>query len=168
MIELVERIEFSAGMKVAGQLELSFALRQKRQFAARLRGGEEVLVSLPRGPVLRGGDWLRSADGRSVEVVAAPEALLQVEARDAHQLARLAYHLGNRHVAVEVGDGFLRIAEDGVLEQMLVGLGATVRHLVAPFEPEAGAYSFGHRHGAESGQPGRIHEYSAEPVRENK
>lgn len=163
MIELVERSEITAGVNVAGQLELSFALRQKRQFASKLRSGEAVLVRLPRGPVLRGGDYLRCAEGHLVEVVAAPEALLQIEARNAHQLARLAYHLGNRHVAVEVSDGFLRIAEDSVLEQMLIGLGAKVQRVVAPFEPEAGAYDFGHRHGKESNQPGRIHEYNAKP-----
>ena len=164
MIEIVERVDSNGGAPVAAQLELSFALRQKRQFTSKLPTGEDILVRLPRGPVLRGGDCLRCADGRMVEVIAAPEMLLQIESNGPNELARLAYHLGNRHVAVEIGDGFLRIAEDAVLEQMLLGLGASVHHVVAPFEPEAGAYAYGHRHGEESSRPGRIHEYNATRV----
>lgn len=168
MIEIVDRVESNRGAPVAAQLELNFALRQKRQFSAKLRSGEEIRVRLPRGPVLRGGDRLVGSEGMLVEVIAAPEALLQVESSDANQLVRLAYHLGNRHVAVEVGEGFLRIAEDGVLEQMLRGLGATVKRVVAPFEPEAGAYAFGHRHGEAIDRPGRIHEYSGGPTTGNQ
>lgn len=164
MIELVERVAPHQGAAVAGQLELGFALRQKRRFTAVLRGGGEVLIALPRGPVLRGGDLLRRADGRLVEVVAAPEALFHVESSEVNDMARLAYHLGNRHVAVEIGTGYLRIAEDDVLEQMLRGLGATVRRVIAPFEPETGAYAFGHRHGEANDRPGRIHEYQAKPM----
>jgi urease accessory protein len=91
--------------------------------------------------VLRGGDLVTTTDGRVVEIVGAPEKLLHIESES---LAKVAYHLGNRHVAVQVGEGFLRIAEDHVLEEMLRGLGARVSHVEAPFEPEAGAY--GHHH----------------------
>ena len=87
-----------------------------------------------------------------VEVVAAPEKLLHVEAED---LARIAYHLGNRHVPVQLGAGFLRLAEDHVLEHMLEHLGATVTRVEAPFEPEGGAY---HQHD-EMGHGGRIHDH---------
>ena len=120
-----------------GRLELPFELRQKSRLRARLDSGEEVALLLPRGEVLRGGDLLAASDGRVVEVVSQPEKLLHVECDD---LARVAYHLGNRHVPVEVGEGFLRIAQDHVLEKMLKGLGATVSSIEAPFEPEAGAY----------------------------
>ncbi len=168
MIEIVDRIDANSGLPPAGQLEINFALRQKRQFAAKLRTGEEALVRLPRGPVLRGGDILRAGNGTLIEVIAAPEALLHIASNGPSELARLAYHLGNRHVAVEVGDGFLRIAEDSVLEQMLFGLGATVHRVVASFEPEAGAYAFGHRHGEEANQPGRIHEYGHGSISNNK
>lgn len=168
MIEIVERIESNHGAPLAVQLELSFALRQKRQFASKLRTGEAVLVCLPRGPVLRGGDLLRAGDGRSIEVVATPEALFQIESGSPSDLARLAYHLGNRHVAIEVGDGFLRIAEDAVLESMLLGLGARVSRLVAPFEPEAGAYANGHRHSDDGSRGGRIHEYGQETATSRK
>ncbi len=74
-------------------------------------------------------------------------------------LARAAYHLGNRHVAVQVGDGWLRIASDPVLERMLEGLDAQLAFLEEPFEPEAGAYGAHHRHDNESGHGGRIHEF---------
>jgi urease accessory protein len=122
---------------------LSFDQRQKSRLRAKLESGEEVALVLPRGRVLRGGDRVTTTDGRVVEIVGAPEKLLHIEASS---LARIAYHLGNRHVPVQVGDGFLRIAEDHVLEDMLRRLGARVSHVEAPFEPEAGAY--GHQHHA--------------------
>jgi len=124
------------------RLILPFEERQKSRLHARLENGEEVALVLPRGKVLRNGDVVKAPDGRAIEIVSAPEKLLHIEA---DSLARVAYHLGNRHVAVQVGDGFLRIAEDHVLEDMLRGLGARVTHVEAPFEPEAGAY--GHHHG---------------------
>jgi urease accessory protein len=120
---------------------LSFEERQKSRLRAKLESGEEVALVLPRGNVLRGGDLVKTTDGREIQIVAAPEKLLHVES---DSLPRMAYHLGNRHVAVQIGEGFLRIAEDHVLEDMLRGLGARVSHVEAPFEPEAGAY--GHHH----------------------
>ncbi|HSA89165.1 MAG TPA: urease accessory protein UreE [Burkholderiales bacterium] len=123
------------------KLTLPFELRQKSRLRARLDSGEEVALILPRGRVLRGGDRVAAADGRELEIVAAPEKLLHIESGE---LARVAYHLGNRHVPLQVGPGFLRIAEDHVLEEMVRGLGARVSHVEAPFEPEAGAY--GHPH----------------------
>jgi urease accessory protein len=78
---------------------------------------------------------------------------------DAASLARAAYHLGNRHVPVQVGEGFLRIAADHVLEGMLQGLGATLERMQAPFEPEAGAYAGGHQHHGDGAA--RIHEFGA-------
>jgi urease accessory protein len=164
MLEICDRSESKTGEPIEEQLELCFELRQKRQFRCTLRSGDEAIVRLPRGPILRGGDLLRASDGKLIEIIAAPEKLLQIESNDRDGLARLAYHLGNRHVAVEVGDGCLRIAEDSVLENMLVGLGAKVQRVVAPFEPEAGAYASGHRHGEEPSQAGRIHQYAPKPV----
>jgi urease accessory protein len=120
---------------------LSFEQRQKSRLRAKLESGEEVALVLPRGRILRGGDRVTTSDGREIEIVGAPEKLLHIESSS---LAKVAYHLGNRHVAVQVGDGFLRIAEDHVLEDMLRRLGARVSHVEAPFEPEAGAY--GHHH----------------------
>ena len=95
---------------------------------------------LPRGEILRGGDLVTASDGRVIEIVAEPEKVLHIETKE---LAKIAYHLGNRHVPVQVGEDFLRIAEDHVLEEMVKKLGAKVSHVEAPFEPEAGAYAGG-------------------------
>jgi urease accessory protein len=120
---------------------------------------------LARGEILRGGDLLVATDGRVVQIVAQPEQLLHVECDTPCALARAAYHLGNRHVPVEVGDGYLHLAADHVLEQMLIGLGAHVSAIEAPFEPEAGAYGAHAHHesglaqGAVGKGAGRIHEY---------
>lgn len=138
------------------RLELDFGYRTKSRLRARLASGGEVGLFLPRGTILRGGQKLLARDGRVVEVVAAPEDLLEVRCADAFELARAAYHLGNRHVAVELGEGWLRIQADHVLEGMLVGLGAEVLPLRAPFEPEAGAYAHGHQHPGD-GSGARIH-----------
>jgi len=135
------------------KLILPFEQRQKSRLRARLENGEEVALILARGRVLRGGDRVAATDGREVEIVAAPEKLLHIESAE---LARVAYHLGNRHVPLQVGPGFLRIAEDHVLEEMARKLGARVSHVEAPFEPEAGAY--GHQHD-EMGHGGKIHDH---------
>ena len=135
------------------KLILPFEQRQKSRLRARLENGEEVALILARGRVLRGGDRVAATDGREVEIVAAPEKLLHIESGE---LARVAYHLGNRHVPLQVGSDFLRIAEDHVLEEMARKLGARVSHIEAPFEPEAGAY--GHQHD-EMVHGGRIHDH---------
>ena len=129
------------------QLELTYDQRQKCRFTALLSSGEEVAVLLQRGGVLRDGDVLRADDGRTVRVVAAQERLLRVTALNAQSLARAAYHLGNRHAALQVGADFLQLPYDHVLADMLQRLGAQVTEVVAPFEPEAGAYGGGHHHG---------------------
>jgi len=162
MLEICQRID-SSHEPAKEQIELCFELRQKRQFHCILRSGRVALVRLPRGPILRGGDLLLASDGALIEVVAAPEHLLQVESCAASELARLAYHLGNRHVAVEVGTDCLGVAEDPVIEKMLVGLGAKVRRVVGPFEPEAGAYAHSHSPGERASGPGRIHDYVPTP-----
>jgi urease accessory protein len=122
------------------QLVLPFDLRCRSRFRARLVSGEEVGVVLERGKVLRGGDLLLANDGRVVEITAAPETVSSVRAADPSQLARAAYHLGNRHVSLQIGDGWLRYRHDHVLDDMLHGLGLQVIVEDAPFEPEAGAY----------------------------
>ena len=136
MVIVREKLDAPAA-GVAGRMRLAFEHRCRSRQRARLDSGEEIGLVLPRGQVLRGGDRVLASDGRVFEVVSAPERLLHVEAPC---LARIAYHLGNRHVPVQLGAGFLRIAEDPVLEDMLRKLGARVTALEAPFEPEAGAY----------------------------
>ena len=138
------------------RLELPFELRQKSRLRARLASGEEVRLMLARGTVMRGGDVVTTIDGREVEIVAAKEKLLHIES---DHLARVAYHRGNRHVPVQVGPDWLRIAYDHVLERMLQGMDAALSTIEAPFEPEAGAYGAHHRHDNASGHGGRIHEF---------
>jgi urease accessory protein len=132
----------------SARLVLPFELRQKSRLLAALEDGSEVGVVLPRGTVLRGGDRIASEQGLVVEVIAAAETVSVVTATDARQLARAAYHLGNRHVALQVCGDTLRYLHDHVLDDMLRGLGFTVRCASLPFEPEAGAYAPQHSHHA--------------------
>ena len=133
------------------ELVLPFDLRQKSRLRTKLDDGEEVGLFLERGSVLRDGDLLQADDGRVVRVRSRPEKLLHVVCGDDEQLLRVAYHLGNRHVALQVGDGWVRIASDDVLAQMVEGLGASVQEIEAPFEPETGAYG-GHHHSHGAGE----------------
>lgn len=136
--------------RIDGELVLPYDQREKSRLRAHLASGEEVAVLTVRGTVLRGGDLLKGDDGRVVRIVAADEPTYRVECATPRDLLRCAFHLGNRHTQAEVGDdgnaGFLRIRQDKVLKDMLVGLGATVIDEQAPFEPESGAYGGGHHH----------------------
>ena len=156
---LIERLH-DGDEQASEMLELDFDARTKSRLRTRLASGTEVGLFLPRGTILRGGHRLRARDGRIVAVRAAAEDLLEARCASAVALARAAFHLGNRHVAVEVGrdeaGDWLRIQADHVLEGMLVGLGARVSALRAPFEPEAGAYAPGHQHPGD-GSGARIH-----------
>ena len=159
MIEIKAKLKIPRSayrLDVKGQLQLPFESRQKSRLKARLVSGEEVALMLPRGEILRGGDLVTASDGRVIEIVAEPEKLLHIESAS---LAKLAYHLGNRHVPVQVGEGFLRIAADHVLEEMVKKLGAKVSEVEAPFEPEAGAYAGGHHQHDEMGHGGKIHDH---------
>jgi urease accessory protein len=131
-------------------LTLPFELRQKSRLVAHSDGGRQILLQLPRGGVLRHGALLRVSDGSVVEVRAARESLSAVESENPVELLRAAYHLGNRHVALQIAPGGLRYLHDHVLDDMLVGLGLEPHPLEAPFEPEHGAYGAGaahHSHG---------------------
>ena len=139
-----------AAETIAAKLVLPFDLRVKSRLRTVLDTGEEAAVLTVRGTVLRHGDLLKGDDGRVVQVVAAPEATYRVSCENGHALLRCAYHLGNRHTQVEVGDGYLRILADGVLRDMLAGLGASVLEETSPFEPESGAYGGGHHGHAHS------------------
>jgi urease accessory protein len=132
------------------RLVLPFQMRSRSRFRARLSSGEEVGVILTRGQILRGGDLLLAADGRVIEVGAAAESVSTVHSPDPRLLARAAYHLGNRHVALQVGDGWLRYIHDHVLDEMVHGLGLHVSAEQAMFEPEGGAYH-AHGHAASDG-----------------
>jgi urease accessory protein len=142
-----------------GELLLPFELRQRSRLRTALVSGEELGLFLEHGEVLRDGDFLLAEDGRSVRVTAKPERVLDVICADGEALARVAYHLGNRHVRVQLGGCWLRIADDHVLHQMVEGLGASVVAREAPFEPEAGAYAAAHSHTAPPTHGGTIHEF---------
>ena len=154
---------------LAGVVSLPFDLRQRSRLRVEPTGGRlagsVVGFDLPRGTVLRDGDRVRCASGKVLRVDAAPESLVHIVAASAPALARMAYHLGNRHVPVEVGDGWLRLQADPVLEAMVLGLGARPTPVVAPFEPEAGAYGHaghGHSHGADGRHAPHIHDLLAD------
>jgi urease accessory protein len=162
MIEINHKLKVRPGaykIQAKGQLRLPFDDRQKSRLKTQLVSGEEIALKLPRGEILRGGDLVVASDGRVIEVIAQPEKLMHITCSDATALARAAFHLGNRHVPVQIGEGFLRIAADHVLEDMLRGLNAKLVAIEAAFEPEAGAYGGAHQHGDEHEGAGRIHEY---------
>ena len=124
----------------ADTVVLDFDERYRRRVAMTGVGGLAFLLDLTEAAMLRGGDGLRLEDGRIVEVVAAPEPLAEIRAADGLGLARVAWHLGNRHLPTEILPKALRIRRDPVIEAMANGLGARVVPLEAPFNPEGGAY----------------------------
>ena len=127
---------------------LDFDNRHRRRMAMTGTRGLEFLLDLENAVALRGGDALVLDDGRLVEVVAAPEPLVEIRGADPHHLIRVAWHLGNRHLPTQIMPKGLRIRRDHVIEEMVRGLGARVLEIEAPFDPEGGAYaSAGHDHG---------------------
>lgn len=134
-------------LKNSPQLILTFHERSKSRLKATLSTGEEIAISLPRGSVMRAGEVLVADDGRFVEIIPASEDVLRVTAKHQHDLLRAAYHLGNRHIPVEVGPDYLHLEVDPVLADMLRQIGVEVVPASLPFEPEHGAYGGGHKHG---------------------
>ena len=132
----------------AATVELDWDTRQKSRFEATDSLGRRLGVFLPRGSVVRGGDVLVAEDGSLVLVQAAPQAVLEVRAAQAFDLLRAAYHLGNRHVQLELQPELLKLEPDHVLAQMLRQMGLQVAEAQSAFEPESGAYAAGgHAHG---------------------
>lgn len=131
----------------AGHVTLASDLRHRRRLAMQADEGFEFLLDLVHATYLKHGDGLALEDGRYIEVRAAPEPVLDIACDDAAHLARLAWHVGNRHLAVQVlADGTLRLADDYVIADMARHLGAKVRRHEAAFDPEPGAYAE-HKHG---------------------
>ncbi len=125
---------------------LDFDDRHRRRKRYVGEGGFAFLLDLAEASVMRDGDGLALEGGGFVRVRAAPEALIEVTAEDADKLARLAWHLGNRHLPAQIGAGRILIREDHVILRMLEGLGARLRRVQAPFDPEGGAYGEHNRH----------------------
>ena len=134
-------------LKRASTIELDWDVRQKSRFDATDSVGRQLGVFLPRGTLARGGDVLVAEDGSMVKVMAAPQAVLRITACASHgtafDLTRAAYHLGNRHVPIELKPDHLKIEPDHVLADMLRAMHLIVHEVLEAFEPEGGAYSTG-------------------------
>ncbi len=151
-------------LAIADTVVLDFEERRRRRGVVKAVSGLEFLVDLADVPALGRGDGYVLEDGRMIEIVAAPEELLEVRGKDPLHTTRLAYHLGNRHLECEISARFIRIRRDHVIADMLKGLGAKVVEVEAPFHPEGGAYhqgghehvhhdhhDHGHKHGPDCG-----------------
>jgi urease accessory protein len=179
MIHATKRIAGGAGLaavlvKRAPTLELDWDARSKSRFSATDSTGREIGVVLPRGTTLRGGDVLIAEDGTLLRVIAAAQPVLQVRACAEHgsafDLLRAAYHLGNRHVPLELQPELLQFEPDAVLADMLRRQHLIVTEAQAAFEPEGGAYGegaghghhhHGHDHGHDHGHGHHAHEHHA-------
>ena len=142
----------AALLKRAASIELDWDVRQKSRFETIDSAGRQIGIFLPRGTVLRGGDVLVAQDGSLIKVVAAPQTVLKITHCPHHgtpfDLIRAAYHLGNRHVPIELKPDHLKIEPDHVLADMLRAMHLIVVEVNEAFEPENGAYaSGGHAHG---------------------
>lgn len=129
--------------------ELDIQQRVRSRQRIRLTNGEDALLEIERGLTLRHGDQLTNAEGEVLSILSAPETLSVVSTDDLHLLARVCYHLGNRHVPLQITPQWVSYLHDHVLDDMVRGLGAQVEVKTAPFEPEAGAYggtSHSHSH----------------------
>lgn len=135
----------------ADVVQLDYDHRTRRRITLKGAGGLTFLLDLAKAPMLRAGDGIRLQDGRIVAVEAASERLLEIACRDGRLLARIAWHLGNRHLASEIAARVIHIRDDHVIADMIRGLGAEARVVQRPFNPEGGAYGQGavqgHNHG---------------------
>lgn len=145
MLALTERLPPDPQAVVSFTLSLTAEERSRSRYRFELPDGQSLFLRLSRGTVLRDGDLLRAeADCHLVRVAAKPEPVLTATAATSLELLRAAYHLGNRHIPLEITDTYLRLSPDPVLKGMLKQLGLQITESVLPFQPEAGAY--GHSH----------------------
>ena len=152
----------------ADSVVLDFDERYRRRVVMTGVGGLEFLLDLAEAAMLRGGDGLRLEDGRVVEVVAEPEPLAEIRAADPLAMARIAWHLGNRHLPTEILAKTLRIRRDPVIEAMVEGLGARVIALAAPFNPEGGAYVAAEPDDPEGHGHGHVHDHAHDHDHEHR
>ncbi|NEP02301.1 MAG: urease accessory protein UreE [Symploca sp. SIO2E9] len=145
MLTLTQRLEAGIRATVSFTVSLTAQERTRTRHRYQAPDGQHLYLRLPRGTILHQGDLLQSELGEVIVGIAAkPEPVLRVSARHAVDLLRAAYHLGNRHVPLQVTPNYLRLSRDPVLQSMLEQLGMEVQEEVAPFEPEIGAYRYGH------------------------
>lgn len=145
ILTLTQRLPRDAKSLVTLTLPLTAEERTRSRHRFETAEGQAVYLQLPRGSVLQDGDLLQSDDGAIVRVSAKPEPVLTVTAPTSLQLLQAAYHLGNRHVPLEITSTYLRLSPDSVLHALLQHRGLTVTEEIQPFQPEAGAYG-GHQH----------------------
>ena len=131
-----------------GTVTLAYDDRHRRRLRLATDAGEAILLDLPQTAVLADGDGLALSEGGFVAVRAAPEDLVEITADTPALLARIAWHIGNRHVPAELDGQRILIRDDHVIVAMVEGLGGAVRRVKAPFTPEGGAYA-AHAHGSE-------------------
>lgn len=165
MIQLIERLDSSDTAEIFDTLTLPYELRIRGRLKAETDNGHEVGLFLDRGPVLRSGDLLKASTGEIIQVLAADEPVATAYIENGLPLARLCYHLGNRHVSLAIGfdeDGrhWVRFPPDHVLEELAELLGATLTHHDAPFDPESGAYAQAGREHAHSHAHSHSHDHS--------
>ena len=139
MLKITEKL--ATPLTPSASLTLPFEKRQKSRLRVSLDNNQEAALMLERGSVLRHGELLRADNGLIIEIRAANEEVAVISTENSFLLARACYHLGNRHVPLQIGEGWLHIQRDHVLEEMVQSLGLSVKHECAPFEPESGAYS---------------------------
>ncbi len=132
--------------RIVDRVLIDFDRRHRRRIVLPTEAGQEILLDLPQAVRLRDGDGLLLDGGDMVLVQARPEPLLDIHAHDAAELVRIAWHLGNRHLPVQLLGTHLRIRRDHVIADMVRTLGGHVHEIEAPFDPEAGAYAGGHSH----------------------
>lgn len=125
---------------------IDFDRRHRRRILLTTEQGREILLDLPQATRLRHGDGLKLEDGSTIRVESRPEPLAEIHAHDDATLVRIAWHLGNRHLPVQLLGDRIRIRTDHVIEDMVEHLGGHVERIEAPFDPEAGAYAGGHQH----------------------
>lgn len=151
MIRALELARPPAAPDATDEVTLPYDERYRRRAVLTTAAGEQVLMDLAETRELADGDVLLLEDGRGLRIRAAPEPLCEVRAAPDQPLARLAWHIGNRHTPCAVAEDRLLIRRDHVLEDMLMRLGARLSHLEAPFTPEGGAYGHGRTHGHHHG-----------------
>ena len=144
-ITLTQRLPAHSNASISLKLALAAEERTRSRHRFETLDGQAVYLHLPRGTVLQDGDLLQTEDGLVVQVLAKPEPVLTVTAASSLQLLQAAYHLGNRHVPLEITATYLRLSPDPVLQAMLRHRGLTVIEEIQPFQPEVGAYG-GHHH----------------------
>ncbi len=160
MLRITQRIERpDADSEVSTSLTLPLDQRLKARLRVILDNGQDAGLFLDRGPILRGGSFLRAEDGSIIRVEAAAEPVSVIRTGNGHLLSRACYHLGNRHAPLQILNGEVRYQHDHVLDDMMRGLGLEPQYAELPFEPEPGAYGeheSGHAHG-HSHSHGKIH-----------